>query len=290
MKCKINSLELRTPIILSSCDLFVNEKNIKKFYQPYVGAIVLKTTSGEPCKGYNKPHIAKFGDGILVASGMTNPGIIEMCKIVKKLKGIPLIGSLVNPSLSKEYADAGAVAVELNLSCPHGIIPAPDSKGIYSAVKHAKSICNIPIFAKLTGWNCNIIETAKAAQRAGADAIVVSNIFPGTGYYTGIVKQKSDYKIGDYLLGHEFGAYTSSNFLSGVLFMIKQIKAQIDIPIIATGGCCNNLDSLIQSFMSGAIAVETITPVYQKKDLNKLYKDFLKWNEKHKGIINLAKI
>lgn len=285
MRCKISSLEIKTPIILGSCELFINEENIKKFYQPYVGAIVLKTTTREPSEGYEKPHIARFGEeGILVASGLANPGIVKMCQVVKSLKDIPLIGSVVEPSLAKEYADAGAIAVELNLSCPHmpgGIIPAHDPKLVYSAVKTAKSVCNIPIFAKLTGWNCNIVETAKTAKEAGADAIVVSNLFPGTGYYTGIIKQDSQYKIGDCLLGYGYGAYTSRNFLSGVLLMIKNIKSEVDIPIIATGGCCADLDALAQSFLAGAVAVETVTPLYQNKDLGKLYNDYLEWRKEN---------
>ena len=282
MSYKVGSLELRTPIILGSCDLFVSEETVNKRYQPYVGAIVLKTTTREPREGYAEPKIARFGDGILVASGMANPGINRMCQIANNLRELPLIGSVAEPILAKEYAEAGVMAVELNISCPHtpgGRILAHNPETVYSAVREAKEVCNIPVFAKLTGWGCDIVETSIAAEKAGADAIVVSNLFPGTGYYTGLVAQDYAYNVGDCLVGYGHGGYTSPYFLSGVLWMIKQIRDASNIPIIATGGCCASLDSLVQSFMSGAAAVETVTPLYQGRDLNKLYEEFKQWKK-----------
>ena len=282
-KCKIGSLELRTPIILGSCDLFNNVESIRKNYKDLVGAIVLKTTSREPREGHKKPHMAKFGDNLLVASGNANPGIDAMCKIVRELKDIPLIGCVMEPSLAKEYAEAGAIAVELNLSCPNleEDIPAQHPEEVFEAVKKAKSLCDVPIIAKLTGWNCNLRQTAKAAEEAGAEAIVVSNLFPGMGFYTGLVEQEGAYKIGEPLLGRGYGAYTGKAFLSGVLLMIQRLRKEIKIPIIATGGCCNDLDSIVQTFMSGAVAIETVTPLYQGKDPSKLYREYLEWREKN---------
>ncbi len=284
MSCKLGKIELKTPIILGSCDLFVNEENIRRFYGDHIGAIVLKTATKEPREGYKHPHIACFGDGLLVASGMANPGIKEMCKLVKKLKGIPVIGSITEPVLAKDYEKAGVIAIELNLSCPHmpkGLVEKDQENWMVTAIKETKKYCKLPVFAKLTAWNRNLVKDAKDAQEAGADAVVVSNLFPGTGYFTGLVEQETEYKIGDCLLGHGFGAYTGGNFLSGVLLMIKQLKNELNIPIIATGGCCQSVDSLAQSFLAGAAAFETVTPLYQGKDIRKLYQDFLNWRKQN---------
>ncbi len=281
--CKIGNLELKTPIILGSCDLFVNEKNVRKHFNSSIGAVVLKTTTREPREGHKKPHIAKFGEGILVASGNANPGISVMCELLKKIKDIPVIGSVAETSLVKEYEAAGAIAVELNLSCPNlnEDIPAQHPEQVFEEVKKAKSLCNIPVIVKLTGWKCDLTKTAQAAQDAGADAIVVSNLFPGTGFYTGLVKQDYSYKIGEPLVGRGYGAYTGKAFLSGVLLMIQQLRKEIKIPIIATGGCCTDLDSMIQTFMSGADAIETVTPLYYNKNPSEIYQEYLKWREEN---------
>lgn len=277
--------ELETPILLGSCDLFVNEENIRKHFTKCVGAIVLKTATREPTTGYAQPHVALLNGGVLVASGMANPGIEEMCRLAKSLsEEIPLIGSVADPALAREFSRTGVVAVELNLSCPHhpgGTVPAHSPEAVGAAVELARRGCHLPIFAKLTGWNCDIVETAKKAIYAGADAIVVSNLFPGTGYYTGLVAQNSEYRVGDCLVGHGHGAYTSRNFLAGVLYMIRRIKEKLNIPIIATGGCCTDADALAQTYLSGADAIETVTPLYLGQNLDLIYDEFIKWKEEN---------
>jgi len=277
---KLKCLDLKTPIILGSCDLFVEESTIRNYVTDCVGAVVLKTATEQPTRGYTMPHVAKFGDGVLVASGMANPGIKEMCKIAKNLTDIRTIGSLIDPNLATQYESAGVIAIELNLSCPHfpgGQVPAHKPELVAKAVSAAKRACRIPVFAKLTGWGCDIVRTTQAAEEAGADAVVVSNLFPGTGYYTGLVKYEHKYKVGDTLLGHGFGAYTSRNFLASVLFLIKQIRGNSQIPIIATGGCCSDADALAQTHLAGASAVETVTPLYLGKNLDSIYNEYLNW-------------
>ena len=276
-------LNLRSPIILGSCDLFVTESAVRRFYTPSIGAVVLKTATKAPTLGYPLPHVARFGDGVLVASGMANPGIVSMCELARKLQDLVVIGSVVDPSLAGIYEQAGVSAIELNLSCPHnpgGSVPAHTASLVYSSVALAKDVTSLPVFAKLTGWSCNVVETARAAQDAGASAVVVSNLFPGTGYYTGLVCQDNNYAIGDCLLGFGHGGYTSRNFLAGVLYMIKLIKSELTIPIIATGGCCADVDALAQADLVGASAVETVTPLYLGKNLDLLYNEYLLWKKR----------
>ena len=279
----IGGVKFRSPMFLGSCDLFTTREGVTSRLSNRIGAVVLKSTTREPCLGYRQPHVANFGrSGLLVASGMANPGITVMRDIVRDLHGIPLIGSVVQPELAREYAEAGALAVELNLSCPHmpgGSVPAHDPSAVSSAVALARSVCDIPIIAKLTGWNCDIRQTARAAENAGADAVTVSNLFPGTGYYTGLVPQNASYRVGDPLLGNVTGGYTSPGFLAGVLHLMALVREACRLPIIATGGCCDSVDALAQSMLAGAVAVETVTPLYKGGDLDAVYDGFLEWRK-----------
>jgi dihydroorotate dehydrogenase (NAD+) catalytic subunit len=136
------------------------------------------------------------------------------------------------------------------------------------------------VIPKLTGWNCDLAAVALSSQEAGAAAVTVSNLFPGTGYQTGIgVSAASRGKPGDYLVAHGKGGYTGKAMHSAVLLMIEGLRRHIRIPIIGTGGCAADLDSLVQTFMAGATAVAAVTPYYFR---NKSGMDVL---EKANGLI-----
>ena len=285
MNATIGALHLQSPILLGSCDLFVDAAAVRRFSGPHIGAVILKTTTREATTGYPRPHVALPGPGaVLVASGMANPGIDAMCRLVRDLPDVPLMGSVATPDLAADYAEAGVLAVELNLSCPHtpgGVVPAHDPVLVAAAVRRAKQDCPVPVIAKLTGWHCDIVRTAVAAQQAGADAISLSNLFPGVGYYTGLVPHAHPYRVGEPLLGNVVGAYTGASFLFGVLHMIACVRREVDLPLIATGGCCSSVDALAQTAIAGASAVATVTPLYQGADLASLYHDYLNWSRTH---------
>jgi len=185
--------------------------------------------------------------------------------------------------LAQEYAEAGVDGVELNLSCPHldphdkehTIVPAQNTELVHQLISQVKSDLSDAghesclVIPKLTGWNCNPAEVALAAERAGADAVTLSNLFPGTGYYTGIGDSGAGavdtHKIGDYLVSHGKGGYSGKAMHSAVLLIIENLRKYVSIPVIGTGGCATNLDSLVQTFMAGAIAVESVTPFYFRR-------------------------
>jgi dihydroorotate dehydrogenase len=263
----------------------------------YLGAVVTKSTTINPRLGYPKPRVSRFGDGLLVASGNPNPGIAKMSAEVRLLKAQPgrrvVFGSIVSDpdcptgdladeycTLTEEYAKAGVDGLELNLSCPHldpkekeqTIVPAQNSSQVSHLIKSVKAHLlksgheHCLVIPKLTGWNCNLLEVANAAEKAGADAVTVSNLFPGTGYYTGLATQyekgSTDGQLGNYLIAHGKAGYSGKAMQAPVLLMIETLRKHIGIPVIGTGGCATDLDSLVQSFMAGAAVVETVTPFY----------------------------
>jgi dihydroorotate dehydrogenase (NAD+) catalytic subunit len=265
----------------------------------------MKSTTINPRQGYPEPKVSRFGDGLLVASGNCNPGIDVMASEVRQFKARfsdpVVLGSIVSDPdhpqndlaeeycfLAVEYAQAGVDGLELNLSCPHldprekeqTIVPAQDETLVAQLISEVKSSLSRAgydsclVIPKLTGWNCNPAEVALSAERAGADAVTLSNLFPGTGYHTGT---GNDHKIGDYLVTHGKGGYSGKAMHSAVLLMIETLRKHIGIPVIGTGGCASDLDSLVQTFMAGAVAVESVTPFYFR-NLNAM-EPLLKVNE-----------
>jgi dihydroorotate dehydrogenase (NAD+) catalytic subunit len=293
----LGEVKLGSPLMIGSFDALIDADVLARCFElcPLaLGAVVTKSTTINPRQGYPEPKVAPFGGGMLVASGNPNPGIDRMASEVRKFRerqpGAILIGSLVSDPdhpgrdpgeeygfLAVEYARSGVSGVELNLSCPHldpsdrehTIVPAQDRHMVYrlvGAVRAALSAVGYPrclVIPKLTGWNCNPVEVALAAQEAGADAVTVSNLFPGTGYHTGLGDSRAGGgKPGDYLVAHGKGGYTGKAMHSAVLLVIETLRRHIRIPIIGTGGCATDLDSLVQTFMAGATAVAAVTPYY----------------------------
>jgi len=296
----IGRTRLVSPLILGSFDPMVDSAVLGRCFElcgDSLGAVVTKSTTLNPRAGYPEPRVARFGDGLLVASGNPNPGIAAMASEVRQFRRIAgdavIFGSIVNDPdhpgedlaeefglLAVAYAAAGVDGLELNLSCPHldpnerehTIVPAQDPNTVSRLVQEVKSALaraghqDCLVIPKLTGWNCNPSEVARAAERAGADAVTLSNLFPGTGYYTGVATSgeagTSPYRLGDCLLAHGKGGYSGKAMHSAVLLMIENLRKHITIPVIGTGGCAADLDSLLQTFMAGASAVETVTPFY----------------------------
>ena len=120
------------------------------------------------------------------------------------------------------------------------------------------------LIAKLTGWNTDIVRVCKVAENNGADAITVSNIFPGMGYYTGLTEKKNgySYKVGEPLLGNFKGGYTGVAMLPATLLIVNNVANSVNIPVIATGGCMSSNDAMIQAFLAGASAIASATFYY----------------------------
>lgn len=73
-------------------------------------------------------------------------------------------------------------ALELNISCPNvsgGIDYGTNARMTAEVVASVRAACNFPIIAKLTPNVTNVVEIAKAANDAGADAVSLVNTFQG---------------------------------------------------------------------------------------------------------------
>jgi dihydroorotate dehydrogenase len=87
-------------------------------------------------------------------------------------------------TLARACQDAGADALELNLSCPHMDRPDMGSNigkdsGLCSFVTQVvREVARVPVWAKLTPATANIAVEAGAVFRGGADAVSSSNTFP----------------------------------------------------------------------------------------------------------------
>eukprot|EP00357_Protocruzia_adherens_P000648 CAMPEP_0115047432 /NCGR_PEP_ID=MMETSP0216-20121206/49297_1 /TAXON_ID=223996 /ORGANISM="Protocruzia adherens, Strain Boccale" /LENGTH=1031 /DNA_ID=CAMNT_0002430615 /DNA_START=105 /DNA_END=3202 /DNA_ORIENTATION=- len=113
-------------------------------------------------------------------------------EVKKRYPNKVLIGSIMaGPSkedwqeLAAMCNDAGFDAVELNLSCPHGMgekglgrACGEDAGLVHDIMSWVSEISNVPVFFKLTPNYGFPQDLAAAAKKGGADGIVTTNTFP----------------------------------------------------------------------------------------------------------------
>lgn len=77
--------------------------------------------------------------------------------------------------MTEILSDADIDAIELNLSCPNvkeGCMTfGSSSRGVLEVVNKVKKVARKPLIVKLTPNVTDIVEIAKAAEDAGADAV-----------------------------------------------------------------------------------------------------------------------
>jgi dihydroorotate dehydrogenase (NAD+) catalytic subunit len=191
LEAEIMGIRLRNPLMNASGVLGSRKELLRRLAESGLGAIVSKTITPEPRAGYEPPIIIALPTGgVLNAVGLANPGMHALGDLLSEVKGIetPVIVS-VGGRKPEEYArvaakaeEAGADAVELNLSCPHtegyGSDAASDESMARRIVSAAASTLSIPVSAKL-GWNPRLVSMVNAALDAGARAVTLINVIKG---------------------------------------------------------------------------------------------------------------
>ncbi len=151
------------------------------------GAVVSKSFNVKGREGYRNPSFIEVQGGFLNALGIPNPGMEEMREEVETASkaGVSVIASVFGFDADEFAAAAamgeksGAIAVELNVSCPHvrevGVEIGQRPKVVAEVTQAVKGRVRIPVFVKLSPNVTDITEVAKAAQSAGADAVTAIN-------------------------------------------------------------------------------------------------------------------
>ncbi|HZD12076.1 MAG TPA: tRNA-dihydrouridine synthase, partial [Candidatus Binatus sp.] len=151
--------------------------------------------------------------------------------------------------------DAGAIAVELNVSCPHveevGVEIGQSPRRVAEVVKAVKNRVNIPVIAKLTPNVTSIQEIAKAAEAAGADVLCAVNTALGMAI---------DIEAARPILGGVFGGLSGPALRPIAVRAVYQVVEAVKIPVIGAGGISIWKDA-VEFLMAGASAVEIGTAV-----------------------------
>lgn len=231
------------------------------------GAIVTKSVGLKPRTGYPNPTIVQASCGLINAMGLPNPGIKEFAAEIRQAKSalkIPLIVSVYGftaeeyANVAKKAAEAGADAVELNVSCPHvketGVEVGQDQKILSEVVSKVKEAVDKPVFVKLSPNVTNIIEIADSAVRAGADGLTAINT---------VRAMAIDVETAMPILSNKFGGLSGPAIKPIALRCVYEIYEKVKVPIIGCGGITNWRDA-VEFFLAGASAVQIGTAIAMK--------------------------
>ncbi len=264
-------LELANPTILASGILGYSAESLGRVIKGGAGAVVTKSVGAEPRVGYSNPTVVQAESGLINAMGLPNPGIdiyVEEIKFSKKVLRVPLIVSVFGYSaeeyaaVAKKAADAGADAVELNVSCPHvkqtGAEIGQSPKFLSEVVQQVKAAINKPLIVKLSPNVADIAVFARAAVEAGADALTAVNTLKAMAIDTETMQP---------ILGNVRGGLSGAAIKPVALRCVFDIhEALPDVPIIGCGGISDWRDA-VEFLLAGASAVQIGTAVADNTDV-----------------------
>ncbi len=260
LSVKINSLELKNPVMPASGTYDYFEDNADIFPMNNLGAIMLKSIHRRPRTGNKPPRIAEVTGGMLNAVGIPSAGIeyfLQSGSLQQyETLDVPIIISISGNS-PIDYVEickmlegnSSLAAIELNLSCPNvgtGLQLSSDEVLLGRTVQAVRAVSSFPLLIKLTPNVTDIRKTARIAEECGADAVTIANTYMG---------MKIDIHKKKPVLGNIMGGMSGPAIKPLTMRMVYQAFTVLNIPIIACGGIMNFSDA-VEYILAGATAVQ----------------------------------
>lgn len=265
---ELPGINLKNPIMPASGTLAFGVEHENEFDLNILGALVTKTTTLEPREGNAFPQYAHGVASTLNAVGLRNPGVASVLAdklpaLAQKYPDLPVIASIAGETeseyveLAKLLATAPNVkALEVNVSCPNvdkgGIEFGLDPVVVFDLTQKIKRAVDLPVYVKLSPNVTNIALVAKAAEEAGADAIVLINT---------LIAMRVDLTTRKPVLANRTGGLSGEAVHPIAVRMVEQVAKAVAIPVIGVGGVYTTDDAL-ELMMAGATAVQVGTANY----------------------------
>jgi dihydroorotate dehydrogenase (NAD+) catalytic subunit len=230
-----------------------------------LGALVTKTITRELRAGNPLPRVAEVTGGMLNAIGIPSKGVPYLLQhtIPEYRRWTPpLVVSISAPTaedfatLAAEISVPGVAAIEANISCPNieadGRAFAMFAASTEGVIRAMRAATRLPLWAKLTPNTGEIADVARAAEAAGADALVVANT---------ILAMAIDPRTFKPRLGNLMGGLSGPAVKPIVLRQVFQCARATSIPIIGCGGISTAADAA-EYMLAGATAVQVGTATF----------------------------
>ncbi|GJE27974.1 dihydroorotate dehydrogenase [Methylobacterium organophilum] len=263
LSVQIGNLKLANPVMPASGTFAEGLSKVIDFER--LGAFVTKTITRELRTGNPLPRVAERPGSLLNAIGIPSKGIpyfLEHTMPAYAGYRTPLVVSISAPtaegfaSLAAELTLPGISAIEANISCPNieedGKAFAMRASSTEAVIRQMRSATTLPIWAKLTPNTGELPDVARAAEAAGADAVVVANT---------ILAMAIDLNTFRPCLGNVMGGLSGPAIKPIVLRHVFQCAQAVRIPVIGCGGISTTEDA-VEYLLAGASAVQVGTATF----------------------------
>lgn len=262
LKTTFLGIALKNPLVLASGVLGTSASLMERAAREGAGAVTSKSAGPTARSGHANPVTLAWGNSVINAIGLTNPGCQEELPILIETKkrlnalGVPLFASIFAGTVeefgevAKVIAQAEPDLIEVNISCPNvaSDFGEPFSANAASAAAVTRSVrtaVSIPISVKLAPNVPNLAQIAKAVVAEGANAITAINTVPA---------MLIDAYAGKPVLKNKTGGLSGLAIKPIALRAVWELSQAVSVPIIGTGGVTKGLDAA-EMIMAGASLV-----------------------------------
>lgn len=259
----VGDITLKAPIMPASGTFGLGYGRV--FDLNRLGALVPKTITLSPREGHPPPRLTEEAGGLMNAIGIPSVGVEKAISDVfppYKAFAPPLVVSISGDTVEEFGAlaarlDGVADALEVNLSCPNleagGQAFALDPAATRNAVAACRSATRLPLWCKLAPHAGRPQEVAKAAEDAGADALILANT---------LLAFAVD-EAGKPRLANRTGGLSGRPVKPVALRLVDEAAQAVAIPLIGCGGVFT-LRDVLDYFSAGASAVAVGTATFHR--------------------------
>jgi len=265
-------LKLECPIVVSSAGVTESVEKMRKCQQYGAGAVVMKSYFEEEiCRKDPSPRYRIIKDDGRGGGSLTfvsyeqasDWDIDRYAEEVRRatseldIKVFASINCITQEGwveAARKVAEAGAQAIELNTSCPHGSITfrgGPVERVIFDTVRAVREAVDIPLVAKISPMLTSPIGVTKELEAIGVEGVTIFNRMTGLEID---VDEERPIMHGGYA-GH--GGPWAIRY---PLRWISQIYPQVGIDIAGSGGVTRSED-VVKYLLAGATVVQVCTLV-----------------------------
>ncbi len=272
LKTKYVGLNLKSPIVVASAGITETVERMQKAQDWGAGAVVMKSLfEKEICRVAPTPRFRILRHNLGKEKTFTFMSYEqasewgpqryaeEVAKAKTKLdiKIIPSINCVTEEewvSYAKMMEEAGADALELNVSCPHSSITFSGEdveNRIYQVVRLVRESVSLPIIPKLSPMLTNPLHIAKRLEEIGADGVTIFNRMTGL-----------DIDIEDQVptMPGGYAGHGGPWAIQYPLRWISAIRPQVKMDIAASGGV-TSWEDVVKYLLAGATVVQVCTAV-----------------------------
>ena len=290
---RVGSLALEHPIMNASGTLdALAARAAGLAIEPELALLVTKTVTPLEREGNAPPRVCEAAGGMLNSIGLPNPGLEAFAATVlpaTRALGRPLVVSIggfehgdYELACRRLDGESGIAALELNVSCPNvksGCISiGSDPAETEAVVRLCRAATGLPLWVKLSPNVADMAEIARAAQRGGADALVLTNTLRALAI---------DHRTLRPLLGGVTGGLSGPALKPVALAAVLTCREACDLPIVGVGGIASGWDAL-EFLAAGASAVQVGSAAFREPLLARRVREELATLLEERGLMAVS--